>query len=138
MVSTWTPEQRSRENSTGRQRSRSASPRERQSSRIREVEEIRNQLLRETTRQVRKESKALEKAKQAVIKEITKGAYEMRANERRFNKRIPHAREERCERCIEEDIAREGNMRKNQNPPRRPTTASWIWKKNMQTSLKHS
>ena len=64
VASTWTPMRRSRDNSAERERSRSASPREWHSSRMKE---IRSQLLQETIRQVRQESRALEKAKQEFI-----------------------------------------------------------------------
>ena len=44
----------------------------------------------------------------------------MRANERRFNKRNPHAREERCERCMAEDIA---PRRQQEEEPESPEEA---------------
>ena len=100
VASTWTPLRRSRDNSAERERSRSASPRVNSAK----MKEKRSQLLQETIRQVRFESKSLEKAKQEVIKEITQGAYEMRSNERRAIYKSLNSRDDRCKRCIKEDL----------------------------------
>ena len=89
VVSTWTPEPRSRTSSSTKQRSKTKSPASRtqeQGSRFetrrrskstsleREMREAQYCLLRETRRQVKKETKILDKARSALIREINMGA----------------------------------------------------------------
>ena len=95
VASTWTPRGRSRDTSEERERSRSASPRVNSMK----MKMIRSQLLQETLRQMRKDSEALEMARQDVINEIANGAEEIRRNDKKIN-----YRDDRCKRCIKEDL----------------------------------
>ena len=60
--------------------------------------------MQETRKQVKKETKVLEKAKAAVIREITMGACKIRAMGKRINNIASPAKDGRCLRCISENI----------------------------------
>ena len=111
VVSTWTPEPRSRTSLSTKQRSRTQKPTSRtqeQRSRFetrrrsestsleRQMREAQDCLLRETRRQVKKETKILDKARSALIREINMGAKEIRAMGKRLKSLNDPGQDKRC------------------------------------------
>ena len=62
--------------------------------------EARDDLLRETRRQVKKESRLLERTRSALIREINTGAREMRLMGVRLHEMTEPIQDNRCDQCI--------------------------------------